>query len=186
MEKMDVLKLLMLLEAEYPQSFKGLDDEHRKLKTELWAKEFEQDNANVVFAAARILMRSGREFAPTSGQIREKIMSFADAKTLDEQQAWSLVAKACANGYYGYRTEFEKLPVEVQRAIGRPEQLREWALVDENTLQTVVASNFMRSYKTTVSREKELARIPAEIRKQLIEVADNLKLTEVAESARAY
>lgn len=183
MEKAEVLKLLMLLEAEYPQSFKNLDDEHRRLKIELWSKEFEKDNSSVVYAAARTLMRSGREFAPTSGQIREKMVDLLAVNVLDEQQAWSLVSKACSNGYYGYRQEFEKLPPEVQRAIGRAEQLREWALVDEDTFQTVVASNFMRSYKTTVVRERELARIPDEVRRQLTGISDKFRLMEGVESA---
>lgn len=179
MEKTDVLKLLTLLESEYPQSFRGLTDEHRKLKLELWWKEFEFDDGNVVFAAVRTLMRSGREFAPTSGQIREKMLELLAPTTLDEVQAWALVSKACSNGFYGYKKEFDKLPHEVQRALGKAEQLREWAMVDENTLQTVVASNFMRSYRATASRERELARIPESVRAMLTSVSEKLSLTGV-------
>ena len=167
MVKEDILKLLMLLESEYPQSFRGLDEAHRKLKTELWEKEFEADDPNAVFAAVRTLMRSGREFAPTSGQIREKMTEFSEINTLDEQQAWALVSKACTNGYYGYKTEFEKLPPIVQKAVGRAEQLKDRATIDIDTLQTVIASNFMRSYRTAIVRERELARIPWEIRAQI-------------------
>ena len=177
MERRDVLKLLTLLEAEYPQSFKTLSDEQRALKMELWEKEFAADDVNIVFAAVRTLMRSGREFAPTSGQIREKMTEFMEMDKLDEQQAWALVAKACANGFYGYKSEFEKLPMEVQRAVGRAEQLKEWSTVDVDTFQTVVASNFMRSYRTTLAREKELARIPAEVRTMITGISEKMRLT---------
>lgn len=176
MTREDTLKLLTLLEAEYPQSFRTLDDSQRRLKMELWRKEFEDDDTNIVFAAARTLMRSGREFAPTSGQIREKMTEFANINALDEQQAWALVAKACTNGFYGYRTEFEKLPPTVQRAVGRAEQLKEWAVIDIDTLNTVVASNFMRSYRTALAREKELSRIPEAIRAQLTGIGVSAQL----------
>ena len=176
MKKTEIAQLLSLIEAEYPQSFRGLSEEQRNLKLGLWEKEFENDEAMVVYAAARTLMRSGREFAPTSGQIREKMTEFSDVNTLDEQQAWALVAKACSNGSYGYRTEFEKLPPTVQKAVGRAEQLRDWAAIDVDTLQTVVASNFMRSYRTALAREKEMSRIPSEVLARI--TGQNVRLLE--------
>ena len=176
MEKERVLRLLSLIEAEYPQSFKGLSEDSRRLKVELWQKEFEHDDETAVFAAVRMLMRDGREFAPTSGQIREKMLSFSSMNVLDEHDAWNLVAKACSNGFYGYKKEFDKLPPEVQRAVGRPEQLKEWSVVDSDTFQTVIASNFMRSYRMAQARERELARIPQEVRAMLTGVADRMML----------
>lgn len=176
MKKTEIAQLLSLIEAEYPQSFRGLSEEQRNLKLGLWEKEFENDEAMVVYAAVRTLMRSGREFAPTSGQIREKMTDFSDVNTLDEQQAWALVAKACSNGSYGYRTEFEKLPPTVQKAVGRAEQLRDWAAIDVDTLQTVIASNFMRSYRTALVREKEMSRIPSEVRARI--TGQNVRLLE--------
>ncbi len=178
MEKVEVQTLLTLIQAEYPQSFQKLDERQMALKLELWAKEFREDDSMLVFAAARTLMGTAREFAPNSGQIREKMRELTSEKAaLDEQQAWALVSKACANGYYGYKKEFAKLPPEVQRAVGRPEQLKEWAVMDVDTVQSVVASNFMRSYRAGVEREKELARIPQEVREMLGQVSEKMRLT---------
>ena len=164
MQKSDVQKLLTLIQAEYPQSFVKMDDRQMALKLELWAKEFENENATLVWAAARALMGTGRDFAPNCGQIREKMYDLTNAHVLDEQQAWALVSKACANGMYGYRREFEKLPPDVQRAVGRPEQLKSWAEMDVETVQSVVASNFMRSYRTMAAREREIGKLPDDVR----------------------
>lgn len=176
MKKKEIAQLLSLIESEYPQSFRGLSDEQRMLKAGLWEKEFENDDPMVVYSAVRTLMRTGREFAPSCGQIREKMNEFMTINELDEQQAWNLVVKACSNGFYGYRTEFEKLPPEVRRAVGRAEQLKEWAVVDSDTFQTVIASNFKRSYRTAQEREKELARIPAEVRAMITGVSERMAL----------
>ena len=178
MEKEEVRQLLTLIQAEYPQSFTKLDDRQMALKLEMWAKEFQNDDSMLVYAAARTLMGSAREFAPNSGQIREKMYELTAPQALDEQQAWALVSKACANGYYGYRKEFEKLPPEIQRAVGRAEQLKEWAEMDVETVQSVVASNFMRSYRAGVTRERDMARIPQDVKNLLSGLADRMKLME--------
>lgn len=176
MQEQDVVKLLDLLEAEYPQSFKGMDDVKRALKTELWLKEFADDNSKLVYAATRLLMRDGRDFAPTSGQIREKMQTLLETDAVDEQQAWALVSKACSNGSYGYAEEFKKLPPAVQKAVGRPEQLKEWAAMDADVVQSVVASNFMRSYRATAAKEKELARIPQGVKNLISDLSGNFKM----------
>ena len=179
MDREGVKKLLTLIQAEYPNSFSRLDDRQMALKLELWVKEFEEDDEKVVFTATRLLMRDGRDFAPTSGQIREKIQSLLEPEYLDEQQAWALVSRACSNGYYGYEKEYRKLPPEIQSAIGRPEQLKEWAMMDVETVQSVVASNFMRSYRAGVNKKKELERIPASIREMISGLSDKARLMEV-------
>lgn len=175
-KQLSVKMLITILQSEYPNSFVNYDERLLKLKTELWEKEFANDDLNVVYAAIRTYMRSPERFAPTIGQIREKMEMLTAPEQLSELAAWALVSKACTNGYYGYREEYEKLPPEVQQAVGRPEQLKEWAEMDADTVQSVVASNFMRSYRTMKQRNKELAMIPAEIREMLSGVTKKLEL----------
>ena len=146
------------------------------LKIELWIREFEQDDFNLVYSAVRLLIRENRDFAPNIGNIREKMRFLSSPQELTEVEAWALVSKACENGYYGYNKEFAKLPPEVQRAVGRPEQLRDWSVVDMDTFQTVISSNFMRSYRTSLARERELSMIPADIRAMIQGAADKMKM----------
>lgn len=160
--------ILTLLQTEYPQSFTKMDSRMMTAKLKLWAKEFENDDFRAVYAAVRAVMSAGnREFAPNIGVIREKMRSYGAPGEMSEAQAWALVSRACANGIYGYQREFDKLPPTVQKVVGRPEQLREWALMDADAVQSVVASNFMRSYKVTAQRERELEKIPENVRELL-------------------
>lgn len=177
----NVVKILTLLQAEYPNSFSRLDERQMKLKMELWIKEFEADEYKLVYASVRILMRENREFAPNIGQIREKMRLLTAPDELSEADAWTIVSKACRNGLYGYAQEYAKLPEDVQRAVGAPEQLREWAMMDADTLQSVVASNFRRSYRVYKSRQKELAMIPSELRAALLGASGSMKLIEAQE-----
>ena len=74
------------------------------------------------------------------------------------------MAKALRNSFYGAAEEFAKLPPIVQRLVGAPAQLKEWAAMDTKTVQSVVASNFQRSYQTRVKSDKEFQALPPAIR----------------------
>ena len=179
-EQITIDKLLTLMQAEYPTSFSGLDERMMALKKQLWKAEFENDDLNMVYAAFRLYARDNEKFAPTIGQIRSKMAFLSQLSSKDdeltEQKAWAMVSKACRNGIYGYRTEFEKLPPIVQRTVGTPEQIQTWALMDAETLESVVASNFMRSFRTVQTREKEIAALPPSMRDFISAVAVNMKM----------
>ena len=101
---------------------------------------------------------------PTPADIRKKAQAFIKSDELNEIEAWTLVSKAIRNGYYGAEKEFEKLPPIVQKSVGSPEQLRMWATTDSKSIETVVASNFMKTYKTEVQRAEEYARLPEDVK----------------------
>ena len=87
---------------------------------------------------------------------------------LDGMTAWGLVSKALRNGTYGAVEEFNKLPPLVRQAVGMPDNLKNWATSDYQTIETVIQSNFLRTYETVVKRAKEINRMPDNI-KSLIE-----------------
>ena len=91
-----------------------------------------------------------------------------------------MVSKAIRNGIYGYQKEFDKLPPTVQTAVGQPEQLREWAVMDVGEVESVVASNFMRGYKTAQRRERETAMIPEDVRNLLTGVGQKMMIGDGA------
>lgn len=164
---MTMAKLLTLIQAEYPHSFRGMDERMMQLKRELWEREFADADINLVYAAVRIYMKRAESYAPGIGQIREILQSFLSDGELSETEAWALVSRAASNGYYHYEEEFQKLPPPVQRAVGRAEQLHKWALMDTETFESVVASNFMRSFRAIQKREKENTLLPENLRGRL-------------------
>jgi hypothetical protein len=86
---------------------------------------------------------------------------------MTEQEAWGYVAKALSRSGYYAQEEFEKLPEQIQRVVGSANQLRDWAMVDNDTLQTVVASNFQRSFRARAKNDKEYLAIPSGIRQTI-------------------
>lgn len=109
-------------------------------------------------------------FPPTIADIREQCNDFTTPQELNEMEAWSLVSKAIRNSGYNSVEEFEKLPPLAQKAVGLPSQLRTWAL-DEDYNEEVVSSNFIKCYRNELARQRELQKIPQNVR-QLIEKAN--------------
>lgn len=170
--------ILTMLQAEYPQSFAKLDERQMRLKLELWVREFAKDDYTLVFSAVRVLMRSGRQWAPTSGEIREKMAELTAPEELSDTAVLDLVMRAASNGTYHAKEEFAKLPPAVQEIVHSPQQLREWAIMDAQTLQSVIGSFVMKSYRIGVKRAKERAALPQEIREIIAGIAERMELND--------
>lgn len=102
------------------------------------------------------------KFAPTIADIRNGAV-ISQPQELNEMEAWSLVSKAICNSIYNSVSEFEKLPPLVQKAVGLPDNLREWAMTD-NLNHEVVMSSFQRAYKAELKQNEELQKMPQNVR----------------------
>ena len=161
----DARKIIAVMLVSYP-NFKPIDTE---LMATTWAdmlNEYSYEQVSVALKCYITTDTSG--FAPSIGQLIDKLKTVEQPQELNELQAWGLVRKAINNSGYHSEEEFAKLPPLVQKAIGTPGQLKQWGLSDIESIETVAQSNFMRTYRAVVKREDEVSRMPIEIR-QLIQ-----------------
>ena len=179
MDRNETSKILSALKAAYPHSFKDLTKRDADAILDLWAAMFAEDPYAAVSAAVYALIATRKEgYSPTIGEVKDRLFMLRNTEELPEESAWAMVSKACRNGLYGYKKEFEKLPPEVQAAVGTPEQLRAWAQMDTQTVESVVASNFMRNYRTCQKREQENAKLPPQIRQLLGGITKDMKMLQ--------
>lgn len=135
---------------------------------EVWTDmlgRYTYEQVNMALKAYILSDTSG--FAPSIGQIVEKLQLFIGNEELNEMAAWGLVLKAMRNSIYHSEEEFAKLPPVVQKAVVSPGQLREWAMAEDvdGTWMNVTQSNFMRTYRAELSQEKTLEKLPPDILK---------------------
>ena len=160
MTEEDVRKLLAMTQAVYP----NYNPPSREAAVNAWLMCLSEYDNNIVIAAFKAYMTTDTSgFAPSIGQLVDKIHAIQNPQELTELEAWSLVSKAIRNGLYGADEEFAKLPPLVQQAVGQPRCLTEWAMLGAED-KAVTQSNFMRSYRTVVCRAKELSKMPPEVR----------------------
>ena len=173
MTRDDVIKIMSVLRGAYPHFYRDISKQEAYDTINLWTDMFSNDDASIVAAAVKSLIDGDdKGFPPTIGQVKAKMRLLVGSDELTEAEVWNLVSKAVKNGLYGAVEEFEKLPPAVKRIVGSPSQLRDWASMDSDTLHSVVASNFQRSYKVVATREKEIAALPDDVKK-LINFAMN-------------
>lgn len=94
-------------------------------------------------------------YPPTVAELRKAAARLTPHETqLSDMEAWGLVMKAVRRASYYAEEEFAKLPAMVQKAVGDPVNLREWAIMPAEEVQSVGQSQFLRSYRAIQQREE--------------------------------
>lgn len=170
----DTKKLLMAIEAIYP-TFKV---ENPKETAAAWHWALEEYPAPAVKAALQIYVRTNTTaFAPSVSQLIA-CMHTATDDSLTEGEAWTLAKRAISDGTYHAAERFAELPEAVQDAIGGADMLREWAQTDSDTVNTVIMSNFQRTYRAVVQRKQFDAKITPQIAETIRGVYDKIEQKE--------
>lgn len=109
------------------------------------------------------------EKEPSVASIRKHALDLQviQGDELNDIAAWGLVLKAMRNSAYHAEEEFAKLPPIIQRAVANPGQLHEWAISEDvdGTWMSVTQSNFMRTYRAELAKEKELRKLSLDLLK---------------------
>lgn len=160
--------IMAILKAAYPNWYRGLTREDALGAINLWTEMFADDRPEEVAAAVKILIAGQKEgYPPTIGAVKERLYRLRRPEERNGQEAWALVKKA-VRAYCLYakpeENPYYKLPREIQRAVGGPGQIRDWAMMEEEAFDTVEGSHFKKAYAMVKEREKELAKLPEEMR----------------------
>lgn len=170
MTRQETAQLLAIISATYP-NFKV---ENKTQTIDAWCWALEEYPYEAIQMAYKVYLRTDKSgFAPSVNQLITNLQKPKEVSVMSEGEAWALVKKAIQNGNYHADEEFEKLPPLIQKAVGDSNMIRQWAMTDSSEVNTVIASNFQRSYKCIVSREQEKMMLPSELLEQL---GDVLKL----------
>lgn len=167
MTREETVKIIRIMVDSYPNYKPNNISE----TVDVWHMMLSDYDYNLVAMALKAYILSDTSgFAPSIGQLVDKMKSITSPQELNEMEAWSLVCDALSNCGYNYAEEYAKLPPLVQKAVGLPTQLQAWALT-ENLNKDVVGSNFMRCYRIEVERQKEISKMPQNVRELLEKIS---------------
>ena len=175
MTKREIAEMLTVIQANYPDTAKGQSDAAFKAKVTLWYEFFQEHPKELVHAAAMAFIANDTKgFMPNIGQINEYIQKLRCQDNMTEGEAWGYVAKAIRNSVYNSVEEFEKLPERIQRLVGSHNQLREWALMDSEIVQSVVSSNFQRTFRSRQKSDAEYERLPGDVKQFIQQISGEM------------
>ena len=180
MTREDTIKILSVLRGAYPAFYRDITKQEAESTIALWESMFDEEPYELVGAAVKAFISGdGKGFPPAIGQIKERIRQITQPEEMTEQEAWSLVSKALRNSTYGSEQEFAKLPPEVQAVVHDPGQLRQWAMGSADDVETVIASNFMRSFRAKQKASKEYMALPTSVKQLMLSAGYRSDPTEV-------
>ncbi len=199
MNRTETIQIMAILKIAYPSYYARTSQEDAKNAVALWAEMFADDPAPLVAAAVKALIASDQKgFPPHIGAVKLKLRQLQTPETMTELEAWRLVRKAIRGasvqlwsrrflpgGKIDPRTSaqrnFEELPPVIQQLVGDPEQLAAWADVPEEKIETVVQSNFMRSYRARAEQLRNYEAIPADLKSLINEASSGLRLAKTTD-----
>lgn len=184
MNKKEAAQIIAIMQTNYPDEFRNMSDQAMMARVNLWAKMFEEYSYSEMEQAvyAHMATDTGR-FMPPVGVIKTMLVKINQPEEMTEMEAWACVSKALRNSAYNSSEEFEKLPPVVQRLVGSPSQLREWGQMDSDTVNSVVASNFQRSYKARAKNERDYLALPSSVKSYMAALTDGMKMPELPTAA---
>lgn len=166
MNRKETSKIIAVLMASYPNFLNNKSANEIQATIGVWDEmlvDYSYQDVTIAIKTCIATDKSG--FAPSIGQVINKIINFKIApEQLTEQEAWNIISKAVKNSTYNATEEFNKMPEIVQKLVGSPSQLKEWGQMESSEIQTVVASNFMRSYKIRAASEREVQALPSDVK----------------------
>lgn len=164
MTREETKKIVMVIASTYP----NWHPSDMSFTVDAWALMLESFTYQQISAALKAFILSDTSgFAPSVGQLIGLLDRVGNSQELSELEAWLLVSNALRRSTYYAESEFEKLPEAVQRAVGSPSMLRNWAQTDMQSVENVIQSNFMRTYRQVLAKNRDMRKIPQSIRATL-------------------
>ena len=120
----------MTMEVTFPNF--NIKPEQLEFTFKAWYEALkEYSSVDIAMAYRTYLNTVSSPFAPSVSQLIGLVHTPREMANIDVSEAWAKVRSAIGRGAYNSKTEFDKLPPLVQRAVGSAEQIHLWA-TDEN------------------------------------------------------
>ena len=165
MTRDETKKILMLMGAVYP-NFKP---DNLTATVDAWYLMLSDFEYADIENALRIYVRiADEQFAPSVNKLIAMIRKPQELSQMDFPTVWRYIRKAISRSLYYSEEEFDKLPDEAKALVGAPGQLREWAQLASETIDSVTRSKVETQYGVYQRRKAEVGAMPEEVR-ELIE-----------------
>ena len=170
-------KILAILKATYPAGYKDMQDSDFLAIVGVWARVFKDWSCQDVSNAVDSVIATNKTNSPPSpGLVMDQLVKITSTPEMTEMEGWQLVFKAVKNSAWHSVEEFNKLPLVLQKSVGSPEMLQSWASMPEDTVQSVVQSSFMRTFRAKKTQDNEYKALPSDVKNMMKGLTEGLCL----------
>lgn len=153
MERDDVKKMVGYMMGAYPGYYSRLQSSAVENQINVWTDIFKDYPVRDVAVGLKAYISAvPGGFPPSPGDIIEFMNRGKNPGNRAAIEAWNLVRKAVNRPRDQLQAAFDILPEPVKIVVGSPDTLMAWGNVNIEEFETVIQSNFLRSYDATIKR----------------------------------
>ena len=179
MKKSETVDCITYLSAAYPGAYKRFTEQKFETLIAVWYNTFsEYPFATVMVGIQGYISTDTSGFPPSPGQVIKVIQDLTAEKDTNSMEAWAIVKKAVNSPRDRMEETFRTLPPLIQKVVGGHHQLMAWGNVNEEEFETVIQSNFMRTYETEKRRQKQIDMLPERIRRMIPKGGNNERIDD--------
>ena len=177
MTRDDVIQMLTLLKAAYPAFYSKMSSKDAEAAITLWIEMFSGDDPRVIALAVKHCIETHDGYPPSIAAIKNRAKQILQSVSGDPtpDDLWTVFARACGNGIYGAKEEFDRLPPVLKRFAGSPRALYDYAVMDGDVFNSVVRGQFFKRIEAMQQQEEFDALMPPDIRAVLAGIARKME-----------
>lgn len=178
MNKKETAQVITLLAGNY-SSISDKTKEQKQMMLNTWYECLGDLDYNLVLQAVKISIINS-PYPPTIHEIRKNaigIIKPSNKRTAIE--AWEEAHKMISNGIYMTNEEFDKASPEVKMFFGNVRQVKELALMDSDTVNTVTKGQFLKQYEIITERENARKMLPEKWLSITAQLAEKMSVKQI-------
>lgn len=180
MNREKIIDILGILKVAYPRFYANMTKDEAEKTINLWCEMFKNDPPELVAIAVKKLITE-LQYPPTIADIKNTMYKLVD-RIEDNTELWNKFIKALKNSGYNSKEEYEKLPEIVQKFVGSHERLRDYAMMDLDTINTVVKGQFLKQIDSLKIRQRENAMLSEEVKNVIMSLSNRMDVKQLKEN----
>lgn len=180
MNRMETIQVITLLAGNY-DSIASKDKAQKDLMVATWLECLGDLDYRLVLQAVKKTIISS-PYPPTIHEIRKNAIEISKPTTQKTAiEAWDEALRMISNGLYMTDEQFNQYSPEVKNFFGSVNQVRQLAMVDMDTINTVTKGQFLKQYDVLIEREKQENLLPETMKDMIGGLANKFALDKGAE-----
>ena len=174
MNRKETTQILVILASNYKFFNEQMSEQGKSdILVKTWQSCFEDMPYDLVANAVKKTMLTS-EYPPTIAEVRKQATEMIKPNTTKTAiEAWNEAYSMICRGGYMTEEEFNMASPEVKKFFGNVRQVKELAMTDISTVNSVTKGQFLKQYEVIVERQIEQNVLPDNMKAKILEMQNN-------------
>lgn len=178
MKRTEMVQIITLLAGNY-ESIANKTQKQRELMLNTWYECLNDLDYEVVLRAVKKTIINS-PYPPTIHEVRKNAIEIINPTTQKTAiEAWNEALNMISGGIYMTEEQFERYSPEIKKFFGNVKQVRELAMLDSETINSVTKGQFLKQYDVLIQREREEKLLPNDVKNTFNLLANKMDMNKL-------